>query len=197
LQQWLRRIETNLLQAGSVITAPPCVSISPYDLDKPTADDAAAMWMLASETGIESDASRIHRLFCRDLADTSVVARTDGELVGFASGYQRPTSPDALFVWKVAVTQTHRQRGVGRAMLLQLHRRLRDRGVWWLEASVPASSHCSRRLFQSFAIAAGARYAESDPPPDFFPTLGQPEVFLRMGTGGPVTREGARRAPGW
>jgi L-2,4-diaminobutyric acid acetyltransferase len=178
------------------VNASTCVAIGHYDLDKPAANDDVAMWILATEAGLDSDSSRVNQLFCRELADTSVVARTQGELVGFAGGYRLPTSPDVLFVWKVAVSKAHRQQGVGRAMLLQLRRRLHSRGVWWMEASVPAESHCSRRLFQSFALAAGARYAELQPSGATSPTPGDTELLLRVGTNSPEELPGAVVAAG-
>lgn len=108
-------------------------------------------------------------------------------MVGFVTAYQRPRNLDTLFVWQIAVSLAHRRRGMGRAMLASLQHRLRASGVWWLEARMSASSHASRRLFQSFALAAQLRYAELElTSMNCFPTPREPELLLRIGTNAPA-----------
>ncbi len=117
-----------------------------------------------------------------EVAHTSLVAWDGEQAVGLVMGYRRPTRPDTLVVRQISVSPPYRRRGIGRAMLVRLRQQLSCAGVWWVEARLPASSHASRRLFQSFAIAARARYAELDLPPDrSFPPPFEGQILVRVG----------------
>src|SRR5690606_14982952 len=76
--------------------------------------------------------------------------------VGFITGYRRPDSPGTLFIWQVAVSDTHRRQGLARRMLDHLVARPVPEGVNTLEATVTPANLPSTRLFTSFAKAQGA-----------------------------------------
>lgn len=129
-------------------------------LRPPTTADGTALWRLARSSGLDPNSAYYYLLFCRDFADTSVVAVHDSRIVGFVTGYLRPTEPDTLFVWQVAVDSTVRRQGVGLAMLAHLRDRLMPLGVRFVEASVTPSNHSSSRLFGSLATASQTAIAQ-------------------------------------
>src|SRR4051794_41966070 len=78
-------------------------------LEAPGGDDGHEMWRLARDTQVlDVNSPYSYLLWCRDFADSSVVARDGDRLSGFITGYIRPRSADTLFVWQVAVDQAYR-----------------------------------------------------------------------------------------
>ncbi len=126
----------------------------------PRLDDGAAMWRIAVDVGLDRNSPYKYLLFCRDFAATSVVARVDGEPVGFVTGYRRPAEPDTLFVWQVGVLASQRGRGVAGAMLDHLRHtnRVAEAAappIGQLEASVTRGNTASMWLFTAFADRHG------------------------------------------
>ncbi|WP_433324770.1 diaminobutyrate acetyltransferase [Spirillospora sp. CA-294931] len=121
-------------------------------------------------------------LWCRDFAESSIVARADGSPCGFISGYVRPGSPDTLFVWQVAVDQRFRGRGLARGMLDELAARASARGCRHVEATVTPGNTASTRMFESFARDHGCDLTRA---PLFgaehLPDGHEPEVLFRIG----------------
>jgi L-2,4-diaminobutyric acid acetyltransferase len=121
----------------------------------PSIDDGAAIWEIASRTGVLDVNSRYaYTLWCRDFADTSIVARLGDRVVGFVTGYRRPDAPDVLFVWQVAVDEQARGRGVAAALLDELAARV---GCTFLETTITADNEASIALFSAFAQRHRAR----------------------------------------
>jgi L-2,4-diaminobutyric acid acetyltransferase len=151
----------------------------------PEVADGVACWRLADATGVLDVNSRYsYLLWCRDFAATSVVARRDGELVGFVTGYRRPDAPSALVVWQVGVDAAARGQGVAAAMLDDLFDRVPE--VDHLEATVTPDNKGSIALFSRFAERRGAPVRRSE----LFGSelLGadhEPEILFRIG---PVDR---------
>lgn len=182
--------------AGSAGSHPPGSSRGELLLGVPGTDDAMAMWMLLTRSGFDSISPSSYRQLCRRTADTSLVARDGNRVVGLITAYRRPTRPDTLLVRQIAVSPSYRRCGVGRAMLVCVKNRDAGSGVGWLEAKIRASSHASRRLFQSFAIAAELRYAELELTPDnCFPPPHEPEILVRMGDNLIPTRDDGTGEP--
>src|SRR5918992_4737152 len=87
-------------------------------IGRPEVSDGVACWRLAAATGVLDVNSRYaYLLWCRDFAATSVVARHDGSVVGFVTGFRRPEEPSTLVVWQVGVDAAVRGQGVAAAML--------------------------------------------------------------------------------
>lgn len=155
----------------------------------PNISDGPQLWSLASEAGNLDVNSKYHYLlWCRDFADTSVVARSaEGRIAGFLTGYRRPAAPDTFLTWQVAVSPDFRRRGLARRMLDHLVGTLRPQGVRFVEATVTPDNKASMRLFESFAeaneadLALDVLFSERE--------LGsghEPEVLHRIGPLGPV-----------
>ena len=158
-------------------------------LDRPDVRDGPSCRRLAQATGsLDVNSSYAYLLWCREFAATSVVARRDGAVAGFLTGFRRPDEPRTLFVWQVAVDAAERGKGVAAAMLDGLVGRLPD--VDHVEASVTPGNTASQALFAGFADHRGARLTRTD----LFGTdlLGPdhpPEILLRIG---PIDRPPGR-----
>lgn len=120
----------------------------------PEPADGPALHGVAASTGVLDVNSRYaYSLWGRDFAGTSVVARLDGSPVGFVTGYRRPTEPETLFVWQVAVDAAARGHGIGARMLDDLAGRVR---CTHLETTITAANTASIALFTAFAERHGA-----------------------------------------
>ncbi|MGH9130268.1 MAG: diaminobutyrate acetyltransferase [Acidimicrobiales bacterium] len=154
-------------------------------LASPRPEDGAEMWRLATASGLDLNSPYKYLLFCRDFADTSIVARIGDRLGGFVTGYVRPHT-QTLFVWQVGVAEEFRRRGLALAMLRALWQGavpdLLGVPIDHLEATFTPANLGSRRLFEAFA-----RWAEVPMRTEvlfaveLFPEPHGPEVLLRIG----------------
>ena len=92
---------------------------------------------------------------------TSAVAETGQELVGYVSGYLHPHQDDTLFIWQVAVKPYMRGRGLATRMLQNILNREELIKVKFIEATITPSNKNSRKLFQHLAEQLKADYKES------------------------------------
>jgi len=90
-------------------------------------------------------------LQCTHFADTSVAAESDGQLVGFISGYLVPHRPDVLFVWQVAVDESARGLGLAKRMLNHILKRSGMYKVTELHTTITPDNGPSQALFKSLA----------------------------------------------
>ncbi|WP_328539465.1 diaminobutyrate acetyltransferase [Streptomyces sp. NBC_00344] len=129
------------------------------EIDTPRVEDGAAIWRIARDSEVlDLNSSYSYLLWCRDFAETSVVARgSDGEPIGFVTGYLRPSRPEALVVWQVAVDGAHRGRGLAGVLLDALTAKVTAGGVVReIETTVAPDNTASDRLFSSYAERHGA-----------------------------------------
>src|SRR5919198_5457177 len=148
------------LQGGAARSSEgPGTKDAPVDfrLVAPGDDDGREMWRIARDTNVlDVNSPYSYLLWCRDFADSSVVARDIGDRVcGFITGFIRPRSADTLFVWQVAVDQAYRGRGLAKRMLDHLGDRMTAEGRRYLEATVTPDNLPSSRLFEAFARDRG------------------------------------------
>ena len=126
------------------------------DVRTPELEDGQHLWRLAKDTAVlDLNSSYSYLLWCRDFADTSVIARIDGESAGFITGYTRPENPDTLMIWQVAVDEKFRGHGLASTMLHELADRT---GALRMETTITDDNAASNRLFQAFADQRGAGY---------------------------------------
>ncbi|MCX4551856.1 diaminobutyrate acetyltransferase [Streptomyces sp. NBC_01387] len=130
-----------------------------HEIDTPRVEDGAAIWRIARDSEVlDLNSSYSYLLWCRDFAATSVVARDSaGEPIGFVTGYARPSRPEALVVWQVAVDRAHRGHGLAGLMLDALTAKVTADGrVREIETTVAPDNSASDRLFRSYAERHGA-----------------------------------------
>lgn len=152
-------------------------------IESPSVSDGAALWRIARDSQkLDLNSSYAYLLWCVDFADTSVVARVDGEPVGFVIGYRRPTTNDSALVWQVAVDASQRGRGLAGRLLDALFTRLVAEGVRYLDTTVTPDNEPSIRLFEAFAkrwqatLTRSPLLASAD-----FPDEHEPEDLFRIG----------------
>ncbi|MBB6173660.1 L-2,4-diaminobutyric acid acetyltransferase [Nocardiopsis mwathae] len=122
----------------------------------PALGDGRLLWALARDNGLDENSPYAYVMWCRDFAETSVVARdTEGRVLGFVIGHVRPGAPDTYFLWQVAVDSACRGRRLARRMLDHIGDRITERGLTHLEATVTPDNAASRALFGSFARDRG------------------------------------------
>jgi L-2,4-diaminobutyric acid acetyltransferase len=149
-------------------------------IDRPSTQDGAAIWRIARDSRkLDLNSSYAYLLWCHDFADTSAVARVGDEIVGFVIGYRRPTEPDTVVVWQIAVAAGQRGRGTAGALLDALVRRT---GVRHVETTITPDNDASSALFRSAADRWGAQMRVAG---EFaareFPDDHETEVLYRIG----------------
>lgn len=157
-------------------------------IEHPESQDGAALWQLARESGgLDVNSSYAYLLWCRDFRDTSMVARLDGKVVAFVTGYRRPDDPATLLVWQVGVAPAARNRGTASALLDTLLGELIPHGVRYLETTVTEDNTASNTLFRSLAKRwnAPCRHSELFTANEF-PDGHDPEYLYRIGPLQPV-----------
>lgn len=151
----------------------------------PETRDGRSFHELAKASGTLDVNSVYHYLIlCRHFGQTCVAAERQGNLAGFVTAYIPPTQPDTVFVWQVAVDETMRGQGLGRAMLVSLHRRLRQVNVKYLDATITPSNEASVRLFTAVAKYLNAPFEFGKTvfsSADFGKTRHEPELLFHIG----------------
>jgi L-2,4-diaminobutyric acid acetyltransferase len=82
------------------------VSGQTISLRAPTTEDGAEIWRMARSCGLDLNSPYLYLMWCRDFADTSVIAEVGGATAGFVAGYRRPADSATLFVWQIGVGPT-------------------------------------------------------------------------------------------
>ncbi|MBO0854595.1 MAG: diaminobutyrate acetyltransferase [Nocardia sp.] len=128
------------------------------------------MWRIAVDSQVlDANSSYAYLLWCRDFAETSVVAEVDSRVAGFVTGYLRPQAPDTLFIWQVAVDQAFRGRGIAVSMLDNIVEAVGAQDVSVLETTVSPDNEASLAMFAALARSRGAEMSRH--------TLFEPQDF--------------------
>lgn len=81
---------------------------------------------------------------------TSVIAEKHGEVVGFITGYRKPTHTTHLFIWQVAVAPEARGQGLAMTMLNTLLSRDELSDIDAIETTITKDNQGSWGLFKRF-----------------------------------------------
>jgi len=151
---------------------------------RPTLSDGLEIHrLIAGSPPLDLNSVYSYYLFGAHFAETSVVAETNGEIVGFISAYRIPQRPDTLFVWQVVVSKALRGRQIARRMLEAVLQRHQAGELGFVEATVNPSNRASRSLFERLARDRGTRLLESEflDAAAFGPgSEHEPEILLRI-----------------
>jgi diaminobutyrate acetyltransferase len=132
------------------------VDAATVTITEPDSSDGASLWRLTRASRVlDVNSSYAYLMWCRDFAGTSAVARVDGTVVGFVTGFLRPQAPDTVMVWQVAVDAKQRGRKLAARMLHAIVDRLRPRGVHWMHTTISPGNEASIRLFTALARDRG------------------------------------------
>ena len=117
-------------------------------LATPTPDDGLAVWQLVRDTGVlDVNSSYAYVAHFRHFAESCVVARAEGAVVGFVMGYRLPARPDTYFLWQVGVSAAARGQGLATRALRLLITHLFADGFHRVKARVDPRNTASLRLF--------------------------------------------------
>ncbi|MFW2589344.1 diaminobutyrate acetyltransferase [Sagittula sp. SSi028] len=131
-------------------------------LRKPVAEDGAAIWDLVRACKpLDENSIYCNLLQCDHFADTCVLAELDGAVIGWVSGYVKPSEPDTLFVWQVAVGEAARGMGLGGKMLSHLLNREACADVDRLQTTITSDNDASWGLFRKFARTTGGELSHT------------------------------------
>jgi L-2,4-diaminobutyric acid acetyltransferase len=152
-------------------------------IEKPTKSDGAAIWRIARDSKkLDLNSSYAYVLWCQDFADSSAVARVDGDAVGFVIGYRKQSAQDTAVVWQVAVDASQRGRGLAGRLLDGLCAALHADGVRYLETTITPDNQASIALFESFAARWQTEMVRSDfLAAEDFPDEHEQEDLYRIG----------------
>jgi L-2,4-diaminobutyric acid acetyltransferase len=154
--------------------------VSEATFRQPVTKDGQAMWQMARDSQVlDLNSSYSYLLWCRDFAETSILATIDGVSAGFVTGYMRPDDPGTLMVWQVAVGDAFQKRGLAAAMLDELAARTQaDR----IETTITADNAASNRLFTRLAERHGAECERTALfTPEMYPDGHDTEYLYRIG----------------
>ncbi len=97
-------------------------------------------------------------LLAKDFFETCHVAKKDGKIVAFSSGYVPPKRKDTFFNWEIVVDQEHRGNGLQQALLIQ---QIKVSGAKYLELTINPSNDACKRNVLDLAHMLGAGCVES------------------------------------
>lgn len=152
-------------------------------IERPRLADGSALWRIARDsTVLDLNSSYAYVLWARDFAETTAIAKVDGAVAGFVTGYLRPDQPDTLFVWQVAVDEAYRGAGIAGKLLRGLLDRLQANGVRYLETTITSDNEASIRLFSALARDRGTEIVRDKLfTADVFPDGHDDEDLYRIG----------------
>jgi L-2,4-diaminobutyric acid acetyltransferase len=87
-------------------------------------------------------------LLAKDFSDTCVVAKHDGKIIAFSSGYVPPSRPDTFFNWETVVHRDYRGHSLQKRMLLH---QIKTTNARYFEGTVNPSNKVSQRNFCEIA----------------------------------------------
>ncbi len=110
------------------------------------------MWDLVKSTpDLDLNSLYHYLMLTTHFRQTCVIAKTEKELAGFASGMILPRDPMTLFIWQIAVNPSFRAKGLGTQMLEELLERSYPTPVKHLSATITPGNHASWNLFHKMA----------------------------------------------
>lgn len=119
---------------------------------KPNPKDGIRVWELVKAAGsLDVNSAYCYMMICDYFRDTSAVAESDGEIVGFVSAFSHPGKSGTLFVWQIAVSASVRGMGIGSRLLDTLMDRKASEQVRHIETTISPSNMPSRSLFAGLA----------------------------------------------
>ena len=130
---------------------------TPLNFRKPKLSDGQAIYrLIKSSPPLDLNSSYLYFLQASHFADTCIVAEQNEQIIGFLSAYLQPDKPQALFVWQVAVAESHRGRGLAKSMLAALVKNQpSDSAITEITCTISPSNKASQSLFNSFAKKYG------------------------------------------
>jgi len=143
--------------ARSFTNAPIAAAAAPLTIEAPDPEDAVPVHdLIAGCPPLDANSLYANVLQCTHHADTCAVAKVNGEVKGWVSGYRLPDQPDVYFLWQVAVDQSMRGAKLPLRMVHDILRRPVCDGVTTLHTTITSDNDASWGFFRSLARRHGA-----------------------------------------
>ena len=107
--------------------------------------------LIANSPPLDTNSVYCNLLQCAHFAETSIIAKSGEQCMGFISGYLIPERPNTLFIWQVVVSPAARGQGLASRMLEQLVQRRACAEVQYIETTITADNEASWALFRKIA----------------------------------------------
>jgi len=116
----------------------------------------------------------------KDFSETCIVAKYNGKVVAFSSGYIPPNRPDTFFSWEIVVHEDFRGKGLQLRMLLH---QIKMTKIKFFEGTVNPSNKISRNNFVKLSQSLNSKFEESVlfSEEDFENDGHEAEVLFRIG----------------
>ncbi|MBM7571192.1 diaminobutyrate acetyltransferase [Aquibacillus albus] len=144
---------------NSQIATVPTETVS---FELPTLEDGSAMWELVNNSTLDQNSAYKYIMMCEYFAETCVVAKENGKLVGFVTAFIPPKRQDVIFVWQVGVDPSQRGKGIASKLLNELINRKACENIRFVEATVTPSNKASQSLFRKLAREYNTKCSVSD-----------------------------------
>ncbi|WP_373951699.1 diaminobutyrate acetyltransferase [Vibrio pomeroyi] len=120
-----------------------------WSFREPKASDGNGIYRLISECPpLDTNSSYCNFLQSTHFSKTCILVENKGELAGFISSYQKPSEPNVLFIWQVAVAPRFRGHSLAYKMLNSLLRREWLKSIEAIETTITKSNQASWALFK-------------------------------------------------
>ncbi|RKR06193.1 diaminobutyrate acetyltransferase [Kushneria sinocarnis] len=125
----------------------------PLFIRPPSTDDGWGIYeLIKSCPPLDVNSTYAYLLLATQFRDRCAVATTsDGEIVGFVSGYVKTNAPDTYFLWQVAVGEKARGKGMARRLVEAVLKREHQADVRHLETTITPDNEASWGLFRRLA----------------------------------------------
>lgn len=110
---------------------------------------------------LDTNSAYCNLLQCSYFAETAAVAEYDGELVGMTTGFIKPTDPNTLFLWQMAVSDKARGLKLAQRLIMTILDRPCCESVKYIETTITASNKASWAVFRKIADKLGTELNES------------------------------------
>lgn len=118
----------------------------------PRKADGARIWaLIRSIEALDDNSLYCNLLQCSHFAGTCALAESEGEAIGWISGYLPPEKPNTLFVWQVAVHPDARGRGIAKRLIHELLSRKACSRVRHIHSTITHDNSASWALFRAVA----------------------------------------------
>ncbi|PMH26507.1 diaminobutyrate acetyltransferase [Vibrio sp. 10N.286.49.C2] len=129
-----------------------------WTFSEPTGQDGNDIFrLIAACPPLDVNSSYCNFLQSTHFSRTCILARTEGEIAGFISGYRKPDDLNTLFIWQVAVSPNYRGRGLAFSMIDALLNRNELAGVSAIETTITENNDASWALFKKIDKQHGQR----------------------------------------
>lgn len=164
---------------------------------KANPQDGQHIW----QTVVDSRKLDVNSAYCYIMlseyfSDTCLIAEIDGRIIGFVTAFIRQSDPEVLFVWQIAVSESHRGKGIADSLLQRLISSKCCEEVRFVETTISPGNTASQQLFAKFAEGLRAsRVSVEGFSSHLFPgEVHEDEHLVRIG---PISRQIATREECW